>query len=166
MGIALAFPIIIFVVMLQTVVISRLQLLNGSADLVLLVLIAWALQRRVKSAFIWAGVAGLVISLISATPLYLPLIVYLLIILGVRLLQRLVWQTPLMAMFAATTVGTFLQHSVYFLAARASGATFTLQDGLNLVTFPSVLLNLLFALPVYALILDLANRIYPGENEV
>ena len=41
----LALPVFAFLLMLQTAVISRLQLLHGAADIILLVVAAWALQR-------------------------------------------------------------------------------------------------------------------------
>ncbi len=43
--------------MLQCGVVSRLNLLHGSADVVLLVVIAWCLQRR-KNWFEWSIIGG------------------------------------------------------------------------------------------------------------
>jgi hypothetical protein len=38
---------------------SRIPLLHGSADLILLALVAWALQKRVNTAWQWALIGGL-----------------------------------------------------------------------------------------------------------
>jgi hypothetical protein len=39
------------------------------------------------------------------------------------------------------------------------------QEALSLVTLPSMVLNLMLALPVYILITDLANWLHPVEIE-
>ena len=59
----LAIPIFVFLGIFQTSVVSRLPLLHGTADLVLLVVIAWSLQERVRTAWQWALMAGLVVVL-------------------------------------------------------------------------------------------------------
>ncbi len=165
-GYLISIPTLIIAAMVQTVVLGRVQLVNGKADLVLLVIIAWSLNQRVRSAFFWAILGGLIIGFISATPFYLPILIYLSITVGLRLFIRQVWQAPLLAMFAATIIGTLLQHMVFFITTRTTGASFTLLESLNLVTLPSLLLNLLLSLPVYALVLDMASRLYPVESEI
>lgn len=57
-GVILAVPVFLFVLMLQTTVMSTLPLLNGTADLVLLVLLAWSVQERVRSSVEWAAIGG------------------------------------------------------------------------------------------------------------
>jgi hypothetical protein len=39
-------------------------------------------------------------------------------------------------------------------------------EAFNLITLPSIILNLLFAIPAYALLGDLANFLYPEELAV
>ncbi len=88
MATILALPILVMFVILQTVAVSRLPLLLGSADLVLLALTAWALQERVKNSWIWTIIGGLLVSLISAVPFFAPLIGYLVVTGLARILQR------------------------------------------------------------------------------
>ena len=64
-GVILAVPVFLLVLMLQTTVMSTLPLLNGTADLVLLVLLAWAVQERVRSAVEWAAIGGALVGIIS-----------------------------------------------------------------------------------------------------
>jgi rod shape-determining protein MreD len=165
MSVLLAFPVLFVTLMLQMVVASRLTLLHGSVDLVLLTLVAWALQERVRTAWIWALIAGAVVSFVSALPLYAPLVAYLIATGIARLLQRRVWQTPILALLVAVVLATLFQN-VYTLAALQFGERpIPLQDGLSLVALPSLLLNLLLALPVYTVIADLANWFYPPLEE-
>ena len=69
--------------MIQLGVVSQLPLLQGKADLMLLVLIAWGLQDPVKSPWEWGILGGIMISLVTATPFYVVMISYLVVILPV-----------------------------------------------------------------------------------
>ena len=156
----------IILLIIQSVVVSRLPLLHGTADIILLVLVAWALQEKVKHAWLWAVVAGLLVSLVSAAPYFCPLIAYLLIVGIARFLQRYVWQMPILAMFLATIVGTLIQQGLFYVVLQIHGTPLPLSDSISLIILPSALLNLLLSLPFYALISDLANWVYPVEVEI
>ena len=159
----LGIPLLTLLVMLQIAVVSTLPLLHGTADLVLLVLLAWALQERVSSAIEWGAIGGLLIGVISAVPFWIPLLGYLSAVGLARLLRRRVWQTPLLAMFITTVAGTLMVHLFTWVILRIQGTPLPPWDSLNQVVLPAALLNLLLALPVYALVTDLAQSIYPEE---
>jgi len=150
MAILLAFPVLILSLVAQMVVLSRIYLLHGTADIILLVLIAWSLQEKARSIWIWVIIGGLLIGFVSATPSYIYLLSYLVIILIVRLLRRRVWQTPLLAMLVVTILGTFILQLFIIVGLKVTGQPITWQESLSLITLPSVILNLLLALPVYA----------------
>lgn len=162
----LAFPILILVIMLQTVVITSLPLLNGLADLVLLVLVAWGLQDRVKHAWIWTVIAGLMVEYVSGLPQFVPLASYMVVMAFARLVRRRVWQTPILAMFLVTFVGSIITQGTALAALLAIGSPLSILDSLNLVILPGTLLNLLLALPIFAVIVDLAQWLYPEEVEI
>jgi rod shape-determining protein MreD len=151
--------------MLQTVIISRLPLLSGTADLVLLVLLAWSLQAKVRHSWVWALVGGLMVSYVSAMPMFTPLIGYMIVVGIARIFQRRIWQIPILAMFAATVLGTFLIQILDIVVLFISGRSIPFQDSFTFVTLPSALLNLLLALPIYALMTDVAKWVYPQEVE-
>jgi rod shape-determining protein MreD len=150
---------------LQTSIFSRAALISGTADLILLFFAAWSLQEQVKNRWLWAAIGGLLISIVSAMPFYAPLIGYLGVVGISKLLQRRVWQVPIQAMFIVTLVGTLFQHIVYVIALQINGAPISWGQSLDMVILPSVLLNLIFALPMYAIVNDLVGRIYPLEAE-
>lgn len=152
--------------MLQTIVISTLPLLSGYADLVLLVLIAWSLQERVRTSWIWTILAGLMVGFVSALPLFVPLVSYLLVTAVSRLFLRRVWQIPILAMYLVTFIGSLVSQGIVMVVLLFNGTPLSFNDSLNLVILPSTLLNLLLALPVYAVVSDLAQWVYPEEIEV
>ena len=152
--------------MLQTIVVSSLPLLSGFADLMLLVLVAWGLQDRVKNAWLWTVVGGLLVNYISGLPQFVPLAGYLMVTAVALIVRRRVWQTPILAMFLVTFVGSILTQGLNLAAMLAQGVPLSILDSLNLVVLPATLLNLLLALPIYAIIVDLAQWVYPEEVEI
>ena len=50
MSILISFPILLITVILQTTAVSRLPLVNGSADLMLIVLAAWGIHDKGRTA--------------------------------------------------------------------------------------------------------------------
>ena len=158
-------PFLTFMVVLQTTIISRLPLLHGTADLILLIILAWALVDRSDNAWIWSIVAGLMVGFVSALPFFVPIVVYLIMTGLTRLLQKFVWQTPILAMFLASFVGTFLIQGLTLLSLTFMGDTLPIRESLSLVTLPSALLNILLAVPVYALVREIAGWLSPIEME-
>ena len=165
MATLVAIPVLLMALMLQSAVISRINLLYGSADLVLVILAAWALQERINTAWQWALAAGALVGFVSGLPWFVPLAGYLLVVGVARLLQRRVWQAPLLAMFTVSFVGTLFMHLLSLITLRLSGDPLPFGDSLSLITLPSILLNLFLAIPVYSLLRDLAGWLYPLEVE-
>jgi cell shape-determining protein MreD len=97
--------------------------------------------------------------------MFTPLIGYLVLTAIVRILRRHVWQTPLLAMFLATMLGTILIQFMYFIILQITGTPFPWQESLSQVMLPSVLLNLILVLPVYVVMTDLAHLVFPLEEE-
>lgn len=150
---------------LQNAVFSQTTLISGTADVILLFLAAWSLQEQVKNSWLWTIVAGVLISLTSAMPFYAPLIGYLGVVGISKLLQVRIWRVPILAMFIVTLLGTIFQHGVYIIMLQISGASIPWVVSIDQVVLPSLLLNLIFALPMYAIVNELVGRIYPLEVE-
>lgn len=159
----IAFPLLAIVVILQTAIMTEIQLLNGYADLPMVILAAWALQERVESAWHWAAITCLFVGFISSLPWIIFVIGYFGIIFIARSLQRRVWQAPLLAMFSVVFIGTILIHILSFVTLTILGTPFSLSDVTTLITLPSLLLNMLFSIPAYTLMRDLSYWVYPAE---
>jgi rod shape-determining protein MreD len=157
----IAFPVILLTVILQSAVISRVYLLSGSADLPMVMLAAWALQEGVDSSWHWAIATGLLIGFVSGISWVVPVAGYITVVLLAYLFQQRVWQAPLLAMFSITFIGTIIVSLLSFGVLRFTGVNLPMSDVLGLVMLPSVLLNMLLAIPVYAVMRDLARWIYP-----
>jgi hypothetical protein len=159
-----ALPVILLAVILQSAMISRIYLLSGFADLPMVLLAAWALQEEVDSAWHWAVAMGVLVGFVSGIQWFVPVFGYLIIVGLARVLQRRIWQAPLLAMFTITFLGTIVISVLSLIVLRFSGAPMPVGDVLGLLTLPGVLLNMLIAIPVYAVMRDLARWVYPNPE--
>lgn len=158
--------VMILLVMLQTTVVRSLPLLQGTADLVLLVVAAWSLQGKGNAPITWAIIGGLLVGLVSKVPWFVPLVAYVGIAILAQTLRRQVWQTPILAMFFTTLAGSLVYFAMQWIALQVQGISLPAGDSLNLVVFPGTLLNLILALPVYALVTDITQSVYLEEGTV
>jgi hypothetical protein len=166
MTVLLAFPILGILLVLQSAIFSQIPLLQGTTDLVLLALVAWSLQRRVQTAWQWGIIGGLLVGFVSAVPFFVFIVGYLMAVGFSLLLRQRIWQVPLLAMFIATFFGTLVVQLVTLVTLRVSGTALPIGASINLIILPSILLNLLLALPFFTIFSDLANFLYPEELEM
>lgn len=155
----------LFAAMLQSSLVSHFTLLSGMADLVLVVIVAWTIDARVKYAWVWAALGALFVSLFSAMPFYVYLFSYGLVAWISYYFQRKIWQAPLLIMLGITLLGTIIEQVLSMLALQFNGTSLSFSTGFTRITLPSVLLNLLVALPIYALLHYLAGKVHPEKQE-
>lgn len=161
----IAFPVLALAVILQSAIVSRITLLSGFADLVLVIVIGWSLQESVTTAWHWGLLAGVLTASISGLPWWIPLAGILMAVLLARVFQRRIWQAPLLAMFAVTFLASMFSYLVSYIALVLMGASMPLSDSFTLVILPGALLNLLLAIPVFWLMRDLSRWVNPVEDE-
>jgi cell shape-determining protein MreD len=161
----IAIPLLALAVILQSTLVSQFSLLAGYADLILVILAAWALQKGVTTGIQWAFLASIMISAISHMPWAITLVGYIGVVLLAALLQNRIWQAPLLAMFSVTFLGTLFMHLLSFAYLSFIGDPLPLGTSLGLITLPSLLLNLLLAIPLYGLMRDLAGWVFPVREE-
>jgi rod shape-determining protein MreD len=159
-------PILGVLLILQTAVVSQVPLLHGACDLILLAIVAWTMQKRVQTGWHWALVGGVMVTLVSAVPFGAAMAGYLIAVLITLLLRQRVWQAPILAMFIAVFLGTLVSQSITFFALMILGDPLPVIPVLSQTVLPSLLLNILFSVPAYAIFGDLAGLLYPEELEV
>ena len=160
-----AFPLLALAVILQSAIVSRISLLAGYADLVLVIVIAWALQEGVTTAWHWAFTAGAMMAVVSGMPWGISLAGYLVAVLLAQTLQKRIWQAPLIAMFTVTFIASLFLYSLSFVFLSLLSAPLPFGDTFSLIILPSVLLNMLLAIPIFWVMRDLARWVHPVEEE-
>jgi hypothetical protein len=161
----LGFSLLTIALIFQTTIVGRITLLQGTADLVLLVLLAWILREREKAVWQPALIAGSLVGLASALPIWLPIAGYLLIAGLAHLLQGQLWQIPLLTLFTLTFIGSIIIRGLSLFYLTVIGTPLELGEAFNLVILPTTILNLFLALPIFGLIGEITNWFYPIEQE-
>lgn len=156
------FPLVLTV---QMALVAQIRLLQGSADLMLLALLFWYLHDDLPHHGLWALFVGLLVGLASALPWPVPLVAYGFFGWLIRILRRRLWARTVLAAFTLLVLGTLITQGMAWAALRFLGRPIPWQEALRLVLFPSLLLNLFFALPMHALVDELAAWVAPRAQE-
>jgi len=160
----IAFPILGLAVILQSSIVSQVQLVGGFADLPLVLIAAWALQERVDTHWHWGALVCLFTFPISNLPIPVVIFGYFGVIILGRILQRRIWQAPLLAMFSVVFIGTLFFHLLSFVVLRSLGTPLDIREVVGIITLPSLLLNMLLSIPMYAFMRDISYWVYPAEE--
>jgi biotin transporter BioY len=152
--------------LLQVTLVTRMSLLQGEADLMLLVMVAWLLQDGNKPDWRWGIPAGLMIGFISALPDWLFLGAYVAVAALCQLLYQRIWQVKLLTLFTATLLGTLSIHLITIGYLWLSAEPLNIMDAFNLITLPTMLLNLILVLPIFALVGELNKLISPNPETI
>ena len=159
----LPIPILLVMSVLQMSVVSRIQMNNGSADLILLSVAVWGILDKKRSVFFWAFMGGIFISFISAMPIFTPIIPYIFTALLTQFFQERIWQAPIISIVVVVFLGTLFQHAFSFFVLLLNGLELEWLTAIQAVTLPSIFLNYLFLLPVFVLINDIHKWITKEE---
>ncbi|MBX3046506.1 MAG: hypothetical protein KF698_05880 [Anaerolineales bacterium] len=150
--------------MLQVTLLPRIRMLQGSVDLVLIVLLTWMLQEDNRPDWRLGLVAGLMVGYASALPDLILIVGYTLAALICQLLHRRIWQVRMLTLLTSLLLGTLAIHLITLSYLWLSDNPLSAGDAFNLVTLPTLLLNLILLLPVNALISELNKLIAPPAN--
>lgn len=162
----LAIPLLTLAVMVQSAILSQVTLLRAPPDLVLVTVTSWAVHERVQGGWTWAVVGGLVAGFVSELPVWVFVGGYLVVAGIAAVLKKRVWGAPLLALLTAVLLGTVTMHGLAFATLRALGTPINPVEAINLIVLPSLLLNILVAIPIQGLVETLAGWLFPAEMEM
>ena len=135
MGVALA----------QTVLLARVDLLGARPDLMLLVVLTWAMVRGLEEGLVWGFAGGLIIDLLSGGPLGVSSLA----LLAVALLGGQPWGLGLgwrfLRLLLLTLFGVVAYHLILLTVLAWTGHAVAWGFSLTRVVVPSALLNVLLA---------------------
>jgi rod shape-determining protein MreD len=138
--------------LLQVSLLPALHVGGVYPNLVLMVIVAWALLRGARSAVIWALIAGLWLDLLSGRAFggyTLGLVVSAYLAgLGAQILYR---PTIFLALVMGA-IATIVQDGIQMLLSWLSGGTFSLPDALLRLVLPEIVYNSVIMLAVYPLL--------------
>jgi rod shape-determining protein MreD len=163
MAVLVSIPLFGILTIIQSAVVSRLPLIQGTADLVLVVLVALALQKSVSPTWLWGLVAGLFVDFFSGLPFGVFTVSYLAVSGLARVLRDRIWRFSFLMQLLVVLFGTLLSHAITYLILFLQGASLPFSTALQSVTLPSIILNFMLSLPIYILTQDIIEQIIPVE---
>ena len=129
----------------QSVVLSQLDLWGGRPDLVLLVVLVWAVTRGVQEGMVWGFIGGLVIDLLSGGPFGITTLALLI----VAWMSGQPWGRGIgsmtMRLLLLAFVAVLAYHLVLLFVLAWTGYTVDWARSILGVTIPSALLNAVLA---------------------
>ena len=157
-------PIMLIFSVIQTVAVSRVKLMGGSADIILIAIVSWGISEEDRSVYFWALVGGIFISYISAMPAVAVILSYLVIAGIARVFQKGLWQAPILAGLLSSFIGTIAKFIIDIIALQFMGIELTLSTSIRMTLAPNLILNLFILFPIYLIMSDLAKWISPKEE--
>lgn len=161
----LSIPVFLIMSVFQSVAISRITFLSGSADIILLAIISWVVADDEGNFIIWALVGGFFISILSAMPPLVVIIIYLSIAGIAKIISRIFWQSPILTIFISTAVSTIVKFLIEIIYLNFSDIAAPISISIRSILLPSALLNLFFVFPIYLLMSDLSSWTSPKEEK-
>jgi hypothetical protein len=152
--------------MLQYGIFSRWTLLSGSADIVLLFIVALCLHSNVKRLWVQVLIFGAIVGAISAIPFYFIMAFYFAIFLAAQLIRKRIMQTPLLSMYLLTFIATLAWHALNIAYLFIKRIPFDLSTALFEIMLPGLLLNILVSIVIHAIVQEGNRMITPKGAEV
>lgn len=166
MAYIIGIPVLVILAVLQATVLSSLRLLDGSPDLILLALVAWALTGRSRQAMAGALIGGLLIDLLSGLPLGATSMIMVLVIYLVSQTVGRFWEAHLLMPLTTVLWSSLLYHGLTLALLVVLGRSIDWGFALGRVILPSTFLNLVLALPAAQAASGLAQTLYPPEVHI
>jgi rod shape-determining protein MreD len=160
MGYYICIPILALAAALQSSVVPQFRLYSGQVDVVLLLVITWAVHAELEEGLFWAFTGGILQDLLSITPLGTSSIGMVTIVFGLDFLRRRLFRINLIWLTGTVILGTVLQQTVIYLALLIQGSSYDIIEVLRYVLLPGLFFNLVLLLPVYLVVRLFQRRIY------
>lgn len=154
------------VLMLQYGIFSRWTLLSGSADIVLLFIIALCLISNAKRLWVLVLIFGAIVGAISALPFYLPVGFYFAVYLAAQQIRKRIMQSPLLSMYLLTFVASIGWHILNISFLFIKRIPFKMDTALFEIMLPGLLLNILISIIVHAIVQESSRVITPKGVEL
>lgn len=167
MSLQLGIPLTLVAAILQATVLPRLRIFGGQPDLVLLIVLTWALLDHDREAMAWAFVGGFWLDLFSGVPIGISSLILVPITYLVGLTEAGVYRTNIVLPLALGVVGIWAYHLLFLFALRfLAGMALSWSEVLFYVTLPSGFFDLVLIYPVMLLLRGWYNRLHPRQVRI
>lgn len=167
MSLQLGIPLTLAAAILQATILPRLRIFGGQPDLVLLIVLAWALFDHEREAMVWAFIGGIWLDLFSGTPLGISSLILVPIAYLVGLTEAGVYRSNIVLPLLFGVVGIWAYHIMYLLALRfLAGMPVSWSEVFFYVTLPSVFFDVILIYPTMLLLRRWYDRLHPRQVRI
>jgi len=131
----------------QSSVLARFPFLSGTANLILLAAVSWALTGRVVEAMLWGFSGGLFLDLLSGAPFGVSSMALVTAVYLASLTEGRFWEAHPLAPLGVVGLASFTYSAITIAALWLAGHPMDPALALTQVILPSTLLNVLLAVP-------------------
>jgi rod shape-determining protein MreD len=158
-------PLLVFIAIVQSSLLSQLRFLGGGVDLALVTVVCWSLLRP-EEGLAWGAVAGLCCDVLSGGPFGMTSIAFVLSAFLAGQLHGQLWITSPLAIMAVTLSGTVLSQGVAILILLLFNYSLDLTYATLYIALPTAFLNMIVSVPVFLLIRRLHTATLPPMLEL
>ena len=167
MSLQLGLPLLLSSALIQAIILPRLRMYGGQPDLVVILVLAWAILDHKQEGMMWAFIGGLCLDLLSGTPLGISSLVLVPITYLVSLTEAQVYRTNILLPLLLTGGGTLAYHLGYLLSIRfLVGMSVTWLQVIWYVTLPSLLFDMIIILPILWILRPWYDRLHPQQMRI
>jgi rod shape-determining protein MreD len=160
-------PLFILASLVQATVLSHLRVYGGQPDLIVIVVLAWAILDRDQEGMVWAFVGGLFLDLLSGAPLGISSLAMVPVAFLVGLTEAQVYRENVGLPLLMGLVGALAYHIFYLLLLRFFGGMIVpWSEALVYVTLPSVVFDVILVIPAMRLLSRWYTKLHPRQVRI
>jgi rod shape-determining protein MreD len=149
MGNWLGLPLLALAAILQVTFIPQFRVLGGEPNLVLLLVLSYAVRAPINEGIAWAFAGGILLDLVTSSPTGGTVLGLLLLIVMIDRLRAQIVGIGFLALVGLVIAGTLTLEVTGLILAIIGGYNVRLFDALTYAVLPSIALNLALIFPVY-----------------
>lgn len=161
MGSYVGIPILIIAAVLNATVMPEFRIGGGAPDLVLIIVVSWALLADVREAMLWSVVGGVLQDWLSVAPVGTSALGLVVIVFAANATFGRVSRNNVLVPPLVAAAGTVVYHLIVLSVLWAVGVNVPIERGLSYVTIPSLFYNALLIIPVFRLMGQLSLWLHP-----
>jgi rod shape-determining protein MreD len=165
-GTLIGIPLLAFLAVLQSTILSHIRLLDGRPDAVLIAVVGWSIAGRTNQAMVWGLIGGAFLDLYSGVPFGSTSVALVIVAYLVSFPEGRFWESHVVMPLGIMLVASVVFHVLGIGTLLAIGQPIDLDTALTRVLLPSTFMNLVLILPTVQIANGLAQRLYPPEVKI
>jgi rod shape-determining protein MreD len=157
--------LLVLISVLEASVLPYFRLNSGHPNLVLLVVVAWSIRSDWDESVFWAFIGGIIQDLNSIVPLGTSVIPLVLSVFAVKFIITQIEGLTLLVYWGVVMAGMFVGHIVLFVTLGLVGYGIDLVPTVRYFMLPSLIYQLVLALPIYWMVRGLQN-LFPNRRAI